>query len=86
MSKTPKPTRVGEAWCSQHDMHPSQCFNRHYLASDGEKTPTEAEHRQTIINEHIRKQNENIRKQRERLNRDPEKLREQHKDIRRKIG
>lgn len=78
MSESPKPKRVGEAWCSQHNSHPLDCFNKHYAQSN-EKMLTEYEHRQQIIKEHIRKQEENIRKQAERLSRDPDKLREKYK-------
>lgn len=54
-------------WCSQHNMHPNDCFEDHY--PNGNKgSMSEAETRNAIIKEHLRRQNESILEESEKPN------------------
>lgn len=51
---------LGEAWCSQHDEHPNDCFGKHRPdVKEVKGALTSSQHEAAIMKAHIRKQIEN---------------------------
>jgi hypothetical protein len=74
-------------WCPEHKCHPDECFYIHYPeAEKGGRAPTEAELRNAIIREHVRRQNELIREQQAKPNPDVISMREKYEERRRRRG
>lgn len=56
-------------WCSQHQCHPSDCFDKHNPDASKEHAPSEEETRLAIIREHTERQNENIKREQAKMSR-----------------
>ena len=64
----------GKAWCFQHEMPPTECFDLHNAKIEKKRALTTEEHNAAIVKRHIRLQAENFRKQAEAAQRKFESL------------